>query len=202
MWQGAHRNMVGQKVLISLGGNKTSRIGGPAATTVFGIHRLRELSLGAMRISPLYVTPAFPAGAGPDFVNAAVMFVSDLTAPDLLAALHLIEAAAGRSRAARWGERTLDLDLIALDDEIWPDAATQDQWRNLAPEAQTSVAPDQLILPHPRLQDRSFVLVPLADIAPDWRHPRLGQSVVQMLDRLPAADRASVVKLDPQPVVG
>ncbi len=91
--------------------------------------------------------------------------------------------------------RTLDIDLLAMGDSVLPDTKTQDSWRALAPEAQIRTTPDQLILPHPRLQDRAFVLVPLADVAPDWVHPRTGLTVLQMLDALPAADREAVKPL-------
>ncbi|MCA3440866.1 MAG: 2-amino-4-hydroxy-6-hydroxymethyldihydropteridine diphosphokinase, partial [Rhodobacter sp.] len=63
------------------------------------------------------------------------------------------------------------------------------------PALQAQTAPDRLVLPHPRLQDRAFVLVPLADIAPRWRHPVLGLTVSQMLKALPEADRRAVVPL-------
>ncbi len=92
--------------------------------------------------------------------------------------------------------RTLDLDLLAFGDSVLPDAATQDHWRGLPGADQSRLAPDQLILPHPRMQDRAFVLVPLADIAPDWRHPLLGLTVAQMVSRLPAQDRAALVPIE------
>jgi 2-amino-4-hydroxy-6-hydroxymethyldihydropteridine diphosphokinase len=146
-------------------------------------------------ISPFYATPCFPAGAGPDYVNAAVALKWDRTAKEVLTALHRIEAELGRSRVQRWGQRTVDLDLIAIGDQVMPDAQTFAHWRDLPLDQQMKEAPDQLILPHPRMQDRAFVLVPLADVAPDWVHPVSGLSVVQMRDALDPAVRAEVVAL-------
>ena len=89
----------------------------------------------------------------------------------------------------------LDLDLIAWGQAVLPDPATQRRWMELAPDRQTVETPDQLILPHPRLQDRAFVLVPLAEVAPDWRHPVLGLTVTEMCAALPAKDRDEVIPI-------
>ncbi|HEY6917750.1 MAG TPA: 2-amino-4-hydroxy-6-hydroxymethyldihydropteridine diphosphokinase [Tabrizicola sp.] len=169
----------------------------PAQTVAKALKAVAEERLSIRAVSRLYATPCFPAGAGPDYVNAAAVLEVD-PADDptsILQRLHRVEADFGRIREQRWGMRTLDIDLIALGDSVLPDPATQDAWRELPAEAQARAAPDRLILPHPRLQDRAFVLVPLADVAPDWVHPRLGLSVRQMLDALPAADRDAVKPL-------
>jgi len=149
-----------------------------------------------IEVSDFVSSPAFPPNSGPDFVNAVASLRTDWPAERLLELLHQVEAELGRTRPARWAPRVVDLDLLAVGKLVLPDAATQDQWRALAPDRQRSEAPDRLILPHPRLQDRAFVLVPWAQIAPDWRHPRTGVTVAQMRDALPAADRDAVRPLD------
>ena len=128
-------------------------------------------------------------------MNAAAQLEVALEAQSVLAALHEVEGEFGRERAQRWGQRTLDLDLIAIGDHVWPDQDTFHEWHSLPSEEQTKRAPDQLILPHPRLQDRAFVLVPLADVDPMWRHPILGQSVVEMRDALDPKDLSDVVPI-------
>ena len=147
-----------------------------------------------LQLSALYHTPCFPAGAGPDYVNAAAIVTPryNLDAKSLLQLLHRAEGVFGRLRTGRWAGRTLDIDLLAMDDSVLPDAETQARWRNLSRDDQRRLTPDQIILPHPRLQDRAFVLVPLADLAPDWCHPLLNLTVAQMLAATDPADRAAV----------
>ncbi len=86
----------------------------------------------------------------------------------------------------------MDIDLLAVGDQILPDRTTHTEWRKLELKDQISRPPDQLILPHPRLQDRSFVLIPLADVAPDWVHPILGKTAAQMLADLPESDLGGI----------
>lgn len=178
--------------MVAIGANLPSHGRSLRETVLAAMAALAAPSVRVTGQSRLYATPCFPPGAGPDYVNAAVSLTTSLTPQDLLAHLHRIEADFGRERLQRWGQRTLDLDLIAMGDQVLPDAATQDHWRDLPPEDQARLAPDRLILPHPRLQDRAFVLVPLADVVPDWCHPRLGLTVRQMLNRLDLAEIAAV----------
>lgn len=187
----------GLLALVALGANLPFEGEPPAGTIQAALDALSAEGLTVLAVSRLYQTPCFPAGAGPDYVNAAAVVSAgrESDATSFLARLHAVEARFGRIREKRWGMRSLDLDLLALGDSVLPDPETQDSWRALPPEAQVRAVPEQLILPHPRLQDRAFVLVPLADVAPDWVHPRTGQSVAQMLAALPQADRAAVKPL-------
>lgn len=106
------------------------------------------------------------AAAGGDYLNAVVLVETELRPRELLDRLLEIERAYGRVRVAgeRWGARTLDLDLLFVGDAV--------------------VNEPGLVLPHPRLHQRAFVLRPLAEVAAEWVHPRLGVSVGEMVRRL------------------
>ncbi len=106
--------------------------------------------------------------------------------------LHQVEDAFGRERPSRWAQRSLDIDLIAYGGCVSPDRDTFLHWMNLPLERQMKEAPDQLILPHPRLQDRGFALIPLADVAPDWRHPVLGKTIKEMAEALSEGQKSEV----------
>lgn len=185
----------GREILIALGGNVASTVGLPSQTLVQAINSLVRDGLELRAVSRFFNTPCFPVGAGPDFVNAVVLVQSRRTPEDLLDLLIRLEAGFGRNRERRWGARTLDLDLLAMGDTVLPDAAVQAHWRGLSPDRQLAEVPDRLILPHPRLQDRAFVLGPMADIAPDWRHPLIGKTTLEMLRARPASEIAEITPL-------
>ena len=170
-------------VIVALGANLPVGRRGPAGT-------LREAAravaarLGPVRLSSLWASAAVPAGAGPDYVNGALALRTDLSPEAVLAALHRIEGALGRVRGARWGARAVDLDLIAYGGAIAPSEAA---WRAEAahPADRPAPAPEGLVLPHPRMHVRPFVLAPAAEVAPGWRHPVLGRTVAEMRGALP-----------------
>ncbi len=132
--------------LIALGGN----VGDVRATFQKAIATICGMTQGVLRArSSDYATPPWGDEQQPDFINACIEIETGLDPHALLYTLHKIEKKFGRDRAheRRWGPRTLDLDLIAYDDVKLDKRA--------------------LTLPHPRLFERAFVLVPLAEIAPD-----------------------------------
>jgi 2-amino-4-hydroxy-6-hydroxymethyldihydropteridine diphosphokinase len=158
-------------IFIGLGANLPSpKHGAPRATIVAAIAALEAVGLALVARSPLYESEPIPVSDQPWYVNAVVEAGSTLTAVALLVLLHSVENAFGRVRGAPNAARVLDLDLLDCRGEIRP-------------------GPDVPILPHPRLQDRGFVLLPLADIAPDWHHPVSGLGVAELIAALQPGQR-------------
>ena len=153
-------------ILIALGANLPSPAGEPAATLRAALETFAFYDVQVERISPFYQTKAWPDANDPSFVNAIARVKSQLQPAQLLAALHDVEVKFGRVRKVRNAPRTLDLDLIDYDGRI-------------------ELGPPQL--PHPRIESRAFVLVPLRDVAPDWRHPQSVRTVSELIAALPPA---------------
>jgi len=154
------------RALVALGSNLGDRLGYLRGAVEALAHHGRVVATSSVwDTAPMYVVDQ------PSFLNACLVLETDLDALPLLDVLQSIERSAGRDRSIRFGPRTLDLDLLALDDQV--------------------VEHPRLTLPHPRLHERPFVLHPLAEVDPDWRHPTLGRTVASLAGDWPAPERLS-----------
>lgn len=173
-------------ILIGLGANlPTERFGPPRQTLTAALAAMAERGLEVLRRSHWYRSGPVPPSDQPDFVNAVAEVATDRPPAGVLDILHAIEADFGRERRVRWGARRLDLDLLAYHDQV----IGYEQGRDTA-------AAEGPVIPHPRLHERQFVLAPLAELAPDWRHPVLGRTAAEMLASLPGEER---VEMLPEP---
>ena len=154
-------------ILIALGANVPSPAGQPANTLLAALRELARRGITVEKQSGFYRNPAWPDPSDPPFVNAVAQIQTELSPEALLALLHQIEAQFGRTRHKPNAPRTLDLDLLDYDGIV-------------------QAGPPEL--PHPRLQDRAFVLVPLRDVAPEWRHPVTGKPLAELIAALPPAE--------------
>jgi len=169
-----------QKIYIAIGGNLPARVLPDLRSTLeAGVRALQDAGMLVHARSSWWQSPAWPPpaegeAAQPDYLNGMLRIETDLPPADLLGRLHAIEGQFGRVRRGRWDARPLDLDLIDYNGQI------------------SAGGPDAPVLPHPRATRRLFVLLPLQEIAPDWRDPVSGQALTALIQ---AADPIKINKL-------
>lgn len=152
---------------IALGANLPSvEHGTVQATLQAALREIAGQGVSIRRCSSWWRSEPQPPSEQPDFINAVAEVSTSLTAEELLALLHRIEADFGRRRQQRWEARVLDLDLIDFGHEVREPGLT-----------------GALVLPHPRMHERLFVLLPLREIAPAWRHPISNLSVDALISK-------------------
>jgi 2-amino-4-hydroxy-6-hydroxymethyldihydropteridine diphosphokinase len=152
-----------------------ANLGRPDLTFARALERLgSDRGIRILRVSNLYVSAPWGLERQPEFLNGAALVATEHPPRTLLERLQLLERELGRARGVRWGPRTLDLDLL------WYEGF-------LSSEVSLSV-------PHPAIGERAFVLAPLAEILPAWRHPSTGRSAAEMLSRLVRSGRATACR--------
>lgn len=171
-------------IVIALGSNLAGPWGPPERTLNRTLDLLYDCCIPVRQCSSLLRTAPYGKTDQPAFLNAVAIVETHLPPAALMRRLHAIEYAAGRRRRLRWGPRTLDLDLIAYHDLVIPPP------RHPLPD---SALRRPLVLPHPDLHRRAFVLEPLNEIAPFWHHPVTGLTPRQMLLALPPGAGGRVV---------
>jgi 2-amino-4-hydroxy-6-hydroxymethyldihydropteridine diphosphokinase len=175
-------------VVIALGANERGKWGSPKAALRQSIARMQEIKLQILCISRLYITKPCGQGMQKPYVNALILARSRLPPASLLRELKQIERLAGRRVRGRNAPRPLDLDIIAYGGRAYGGRP------RLSAHFDRQRAP--LVLPHPLMHRRAFVLLPLMDVAPNWVHPIFGVSVRRLLARLCIAPDDVVPRLD------
>ena len=160
-------------ILIALGANLPGPAGEPARALNHALGELDGKGVKIRRVSSFYETVAWPNPADPAFINAVALIETRFQPVELLALLHGVETELGRLRSAPNAPRTLDIDLLDYDG------------RRMTGD---------LVLPHPRTAERSFVLVPLAEIAPEVRHPSWHATARELLAA--TSDRSEVRRFE------
>ncbi len=155
-------------IFLGLGANLShERYGSPRQTLEAALVELGRRGVRTLQVSPWYRTAPIPASDQPWYENAVAEVATQLSADALLAELHAVEAAFGRARTVANAARPIDLDLLDYKGEV------------------AAGGPGRATLPHPRMAGRAFVLRPLADLAPDWRHPASGLAIRELVAALP-----------------
>lgn len=158
-------------IFVALGANLPGPDGRPPkATLVQSLALLEAGGARAIRRSRWYRSDPMPPSDQPPFVNAVAEVATALTPAALLALLHRVETALGRTRGEPNGARSCDLDLLDYHGRVEAGA---------------------VLLPHPRLAERLFVLLPLADLAPDWVHPATGTGIAALIAAAPPGQRCA-----------
>lgn len=156
---------------ISLGSNLGDRLGTIRRASLM----LKEKDISIVASSDVFETEPWGVKDQPRFLNACLLVETEASPRDLMLKLQSIEIELGRVTRFRWGPREIDIDIIFLDD--------------------LEVREDDLVIPHPDMHNRAFVLLPLSQVAPKWVHPLLGKNVQEMEMQIPKSGILRISKL-------
>ena len=162
-------------IYLNIGSNLPLRDGGREANIFKAINYLKELKLKIIKISSFYESPSYPNNSDPKFINLCVKLESNLKASELLNEIKKIEKKLGRIRIKKNEPRTCDIDIIDFNGEI--------------------IKNDKLVVPHPRLHLRNFVIYPLKEIEPNWSHPIFNKNIDSFFHELEKNSHNEITRL-------
>jgi len=166
-------------IILSLGSNLTSIYGDRFETLKFAIFFLESYGIIIKKKSSFYESESFPNKKNPKFINIIISVKTDLPPVDLMSVLIHIEKKLGRIRNKKNDPRTCDIDIIDYNGEI----------------LNFNYQEHGLTIPHKSLSCRNFVLVPLNEIEPNWKHPKTNEAVSSLIDKIGEEDRKSILKI-------
>ena len=167
-------------IFLGLGSNLSSKFGDRFTNINLAISFLEGYGIKVIKKSNFYETPSYPNKENPKFINAVILVETTLPPVDLMSVLLFIEQKLGRKRDKKNDPRTCDIDIIDYNSQI-----LNLKFNN-----------SELTLPHNELTKRNFVLFPLQEISPNWKHPKTKEFISDLLQKLSEDDKNSILKID------
>ena len=167
-------------IFLGLGSNLPSKYGDRFANINLAISCLDGYGIKVIKKSSFYETPSYPNNENPKFINAIILVETTLPPVDLMSVLIFIEKKLERKRGKKNDPRTCDIDIIDYNSEI-----LNLRYNNI-----------ELTVPHKELTSRNFILFPLQEISPMWRHPKTKEFISVLLQKLSKEDKNSILKID------
>ena len=167
-------------IFLGLGSNLSSKFGDRFTNINLAISFLEGYGIKVIKKSNFYETPSYPNKENPKFINAVILVETTLPPVDLMSVLIFIEEKLGRKRDKKNDPRTCDIDIIDYNSQI-----LNLKFNNL-----------ELTLPHNELTKRNFILFPLQEISPNWKHPKTKEFISDLLQKLSEDDKNSILKID------
>ena len=167
-------------IFLGLGSNLSSKFGDRFTNINLAISFLEGYGIKVIKKSNFYETPSYPNKENPKFINVVILIESTLPPVDLMSVLLFIEEKLGRKRGKKNDSRTCDIDIIDYNSQI-----LNLKFNN-----------SELALPHNELTKRNFILFPLQEISPNWKHPKTKEFISDLLQKLSEDDKNSILKID------
>ena len=166
-------------IILGLGSNLSSSFGDRFSNINMAMSYLGEYGIKIIDKSSFYETPSYPNKKNPKFINVIISVKTQLPPDDLMSVLIFIEEKVERKRNKKNDPRTCDIDIIDYNNQI-----LSFQYKNL-----------NLEIPHKKLSSRNFVLFPLQEIFPNWKHPKTKENISSLIHKLPEENRKSILKI-------